>query len=83
MSFPVTHRVKLHSTVPLDRFNREVKRRTEVGIFPNGDANTRLVGAILHEENDEWALQRRRYILLETIACLGDGPDVSLPAFAS
>lgn len=60
MSFPVAHRVKLHSTVPLDRFNREVKRQTEVGIFPNGDATTRLVGAVLLEQNEKAAAQSRR-----------------------
>jgi putative transposase len=84
MSFPAAHRVKLHSTNPLERVNGEIKRRTEVvGIFPNEDAITRLVGAILLEQNDEWAVQRGRYMTLETIAPLGDDPAVSLPAIAS
>ena len=62
----------------------EIKRRTEVvGIFPNEDAITRLVGAILLEQNDEWAVQRGRYMTLETIAPLSDDPTVSLPAIAS
>jgi transposase-like protein len=59
MSFPKEHRAKLHSTNPLERLNGEVKRRTEVvGIFPNEAAITRLVGAILLEQNDEWSVQR-------------------------
>src|SRR6516165_3480500 len=50
-----------------------------VGIFPNEDAIVRLVGAILLEQNDEWAVQRGRYMTLETIAPLSDDPAVSLP----
>ncbi|MBP1299850.1 transposase-like protein [Bradyrhizobium elkanii] len=84
MSFPAAHRAKLHSTNPLERVNGEIKRRTDVvGIFPNEDAITRLVGAILLEQNDEWAVQRGRYMTLETIAPLSDDPTVSLPAIAS
>jgi transposase-like protein len=84
MTFPVQHRVKLHSTNPLERVIGEIKRRTEVvGIFPNEDAITRLVGAILMEQNDEWAVQRARYMTLETIAPMSDDPLVSLPALAS
>jgi putative transposase len=84
MTFPPQHRVKLHSTNPLERVNGEIKRRTEVvGIFPNEDAVVRLIGAILLEQNDEWAVQRGRYMTLETIAPLSDDPAVSLPAIAS
>ena len=84
MSFPVSHRTKLHSTNPIERLNGEIKRRTEVvGIFPNEEAIVRLVGAILLEQNDEWAVQRARYMSLETIAPLSDDPTVSLPAIAS
>src|SRR5271167_1471622 len=84
MTFPPAHRAKLHSTNPLERLNGEIKRRTEVvGIFPNEDAIVRLVGAILLEQNDEWAVQRARYMTLETIAPLSDDPTVSLPAIAS
>ncbi len=84
MSFPAQHRAKLHSTNPIERVNGEIKRRTEVvGIFPNEDAITRLIGAILLEQNDEWAVQRARYMTLETIAPLSDDPAVSLPAIAS
>jgi transposase-like protein len=81
MSFPKEHRARLHSTNPLERVNGEIKRRTEVvGIFPNEDAIVRLVGAILLETNDEWAVQRSRYMSLETIAPLSDNALVSLPA---
>jgi putative transposase len=84
MTFPAAHRTKLHSTNPLERLNGEIKRRTEVvGIFPNEAAITRLVGAILLEQNDEWAVQRARYITLETITAMSDDPLVSLPAVAA
>jgi len=84
MTFPKEHRLKLHSTNPIERLNGEIKRRTEVvGIFPNEDAITRLVGAILLEQNDEWTVQRGRYMTLETIAPLSDDPIVRLPAAAA
>jgi len=84
MSFPPAHRPKLHSTNPIERLNGEIKRRTDVvGIFPNEDAITRLIGAILLEQNDEWAVQRGRYMTLETIAPLSDDPIVKLPAVAA
>jgi putative transposase len=84
MSFPPEHWSKLHSTNGLERLNGEIKRRTEVvGIFPNDAAIVRLVGAILLEQNDEWAVQRARYMSLETIAPLSDDPFVSLPGVAA
>lgn len=98
MSFPPQHRTKLHSTNPLERLNGEIKRRTEVVGFvghcfhwkqcfssslPNEAAIVRLVGAILLEQNDEWAVQRARYMTLETIAPLGDDPTVILPVAAA
>ena len=59
MTFPKEHRAKLHSTNPIG----EIKRRTDVvGIFPNKGAIIRLICAILLEQNDEWAVQRARYI---------------------
>src|SRR5271157_4293580 len=84
ISFPKDHRPKIHSTNPLERLNGEIKRRTEVvGIFPNEDAITRLVGAILLEQNDKWTVGRARYMTLETIAPLSDDPFVKLPAAAA
>ena len=84
MTFPPAHRTKLHSTNPLERLNGEIKRRTEVvGIFPNEAAITRLVGAILLEQNDEWSVQRARYMTLETITGLSGDPLVNLPLAAA
>jgi putative transposase len=84
MSFPKEPRAKIHSTNPLERVNGEIKRRTEVvGIFPNEAAITRLVGAIMLEQNDEWAVQRARYMTLETIAPLRDDLTLMLPAAAA
>jgi transposase-like protein len=82
-AFPKEHRTKIHSTNPLERLNAEIKRRTDVvGIFPNEAAIVRLVGAILLEQNDEWAVQRR-YMSLETLGSVSDTAPVSLPAVAA
>jgi transposase-like protein len=68
LAFPVQHRAKLHSTNPLERLNKEVKRRADVvGIFPNETSILRLIGAVLLEANDEWQLQHR-YMQLEAMA---------------
>ena len=84
MGFPAQHRAKIHSTNPIERLNGEIKRRSDVvGIFPNEAAVTRLIGAILLEQNDEWAVQRARYMTLETIAPLSDDLTVSLPAMTA
>ena len=68
MAFPAQHRTKLHSTNPLERLNKEVKRRADVvGIFPNEDSIVRLIGAVLLEANDEWQLLSR-YMQVEAMA---------------
>ena len=76
MSFHKSHWSQIHSTNPIERLNLEVKRRTNVvQIFPNEAAIVRLVGALLLEQNDEWAVSRR-YMSLETLASLSDDPVV-------
>jgi putative transposase len=68
MTFPPQHRTKLHSTNPLERLNKEVKRRADVvGIFPNEASIVRLIGAVLLEQNDEWQLMHR-YMQVEAMA---------------
>jgi putative transposase len=84
MGFSAQHRAKIHSTNPLERLNGEIKRRSEVvGIFPNEAAVIRLIGALLLEQNDEWAVQRARYMTLETIAPLSDDQPIKLPMVAA
>jgi putative transposase len=84
MGFPEQHRAKLHSTNPLERLNKEVKRRADVvGIFPSEQSILRLIGAVLLEQNDEWQLQHR-YMQAEGMAGLIpptiDGEATSLPS---
>ncbi len=80
MDFPKDHRVKIHSTNVLERLNGEIKRRANVvGIFPNEAAIRRLVGALLLEQNDEYAIQNR-YMSLESLAQLSENPAIRLPA---
>jgi transposase-like protein len=79
MAFPKQHWPQISSTNPLERLNKEIKRRADVvGIFPNDDSIIRLVGALMLEQTDEWAVQRR-YMTLETLAPISDDPFVSLP----
>ncbi len=83
MGFPEQHRVKLHSTNPIERLNKEVKRRADVvGIFPSEQSIIRLIGAVLLEQNDEWQLQHR-YMQVEGMAGLVpptiDGEATPLP----
>ena len=80
MAFPTAHWPQIASTNPLERLNAEIKRRTNVvGIFPNDKAIRRLVGALLLEQNDEWAVSRR-YMTLETLRPIGHTDLVGLPA---
>jgi transposase-like protein len=80
MEFPKEHRVKIHSTNVLHRLNGEIKRRSDVvGILPNERAIRRLVGALLLEQNDKHAIQKR-YMGVESMAQLSDNPEVRLPA---
>jgi len=82
MDFPREHWTQIASTNPLERVNREIKRRADVvGIFPNDGAIVRLVGALMLEANDEWAVARR-YMSLETLARVTDNPNLRLPAVA-
>ena len=82
MSFPREHWAQIASTNPLERLNGEVKRRSDVvGIFPNDRAVLRLVGALMLEQNDEWAVSRR-YMSLESLSALSDDPVLRLPAVA-
>lgn len=62
MAFPPEHWTRIYSTNPLERLNREIKRRTNVvGIFPDADAASRLIGAVLLEQADEWEVDRRYF----------------------
>lgn len=83
MAFAKEHWPQIASTNPLERVNKEIKRRADVvGIFPNDAAVVRLVGALMLETNDEWAVSRR-YMTLETLGAISDTPFISLPALAA
>ena len=83
MDFPREHWPQIASTNPLERVNKEIKRRSDVvGIFPNDAAILRLVGALMLETNDEWTVARR-YMGLESLARITDTPNHRLPAVAA
>ena len=83
LAFPKEHWPQLHSTNPLERLNGEIKRRSDVvQIFPNEAAILRLVGALLLEQNDEWAASRSRYMSLEKLAQFSDDPTSGFVAMA-
>jgi putative transposase len=70
-AFPMAHWQKIWSTNPLERVNKEIKRRTDVvGIFPDEAAVLRLAGAILLELHDEWQVAERRYLAEGSMALL-------------
>ncbi len=78
-SFPIGHWKKIWSTNPLERLNKEVKRRTDVvGVFPNPASLLRLAGAVLLEAHDEWAASDRRYLSETTMAeIIGTAPSAT------
>ena len=79
-AFPKAHLAQIASTNPREWLNAEIKRRTNVvGIFPNDAAITRLVGALLLEQDDEWQLQRR-YLQLEGLQAISENQPVKLSA---
>ncbi len=69
LHFPMEHRKRLHSTNPLERLHKEIKRRTRVvGIFPTRDSLMRMVGTLLAEQDDEWQVSDRRYFSAGSMA---------------
>lgn len=72
--FPAAHWKKIWSTNPLERLNKEIKRRTDVvGVFPNPAALLRLAGSVLVEAHDEWQVADKRYLSETSLALLDTG----------
>ena len=68
MDFPVVHHPQIHSTNPLERLNKEIRRRSNVvSIFPNRASLLRLIGSVLIEQQDEWLAAEKRYMSLESM----------------
>ncbi len=80
-AFPRSHWVKVWSTNPIERLNREIKRRARVvGIFPNDASVIRLVGAVLNDAHDEWQVSDRRYLSETSMAKLNPASDTGAVA---
>jgi putative transposase len=80
-SFPISRWKKVWSTNPLERLNKEIKRRTDVvGVFPNPDALWRLAGAVLVEAHNEWQVSDRRYRSEGSMALLTKTTTEAAPA---
>ena len=80
-SFPRGHWAKTWSTNPLERINREIKRRSRVvGIFPNEASVIRLVGAVLNDLHDEWQVSDRRYLSEGSMAKINPTSDTGIVA---
>lgn len=78
MAFPKEHHRQIHSTNPLERLNKEIKRRADVvGIFPNDDSVLRLLGSVMIEQNDEWIVLRR-YFSQESMSKLLPSVDTTI-----
>ena len=87
LHFPREHRRRLHSTNPLERLDKEIKRRTNVvGIFPNRVSLVRMVATLLQEQDDEWQVADRRYFSTASMAHVdelgGETPKELLEAIA-